>query len=115
MAADFGDDIYKSLVRGDETETFAVVNKDDIENHSGMEELVKDFFVEMVHVLSAVYLGELQTNNNMMVHLHSHLLWYLSFIEETNGCNNFLTRSITYNNTCTYIEKVMLISDDKSL
>ena len=38
MVVDFGGDIYKSLVRGDETETFAVVDKNDIENHSDMEE-----------------------------------------------------------------------------
>jgi len=56
---------------------------------------VKGFLVETVHVLFVVYLGELQTNNNMMAHLPSHLLWYLSFIVETNGCNNFLTLSIT--------------------
>ena len=30
---------------------------------------MKDFLVEMVHVLFVVYLGELQTNNNMMAHL----------------------------------------------
>ena len=83
MVADFGADIYKSLVQDDETVTFAVVDKDDIENHSGMGELVKDFLVEMVHVLSVVYLGELRTYNRMMAHLHYHLLWYLSFIVET--------------------------------
>jgi len=38
MVVDFGADIYTSLVQGDETETFAVVDKDDIENHSDMEE-----------------------------------------------------------------------------
>jgi len=82
MVADFEDDIYRSLVQDDETETYAVVDKNDIESHSDMGELAKDFSDERVHVLSVVYLGELHTNISVMA--HSHILTLVSFMNSGN-------------------------------